>query len=348
MTVKVRLLTALDAVDHAAAGALSDHRQVHLFDRLGWLRAVWPQSDDGRPLIAMAEEDGVSAWLYLGQQGVGTLGPLGRWYLLAFRPIFSEPLPLVRQQALLAAIAEHLRTTHWAVNMAPIPEIDGSLSLLAAAFQSAGWQVVQRPTTGHWFHQPAPSGFEAYWAGRPSQLRNMCARKSRQLPVVITIHSQLAPGLWDAFQAIYSASWKPPEGCPETLARLAHYASTTGALRLGIAQRQGRPVAAQFWTVDHQRAIIHKLAYCPHAAAASPGTQLSAAMFRSVIDTDQVRHISYGTGDDPYKSDWMEAREQLWHLACLNPDHASGRRALLGQRWRHGIKKWLRVKENQG
>jgi CelD/BcsL family acetyltransferase involved in cellulose biosynthesis len=65
-------------------------------------------------------------------------------------------------------------------------------------------------------------------------------------------------------------------------------------------------VAAQFWTVDGGTAWIHKLAHLDSAKPLSAGTTLSAALFAHVIDRDRVTWVDFGTGDDPYKRDWME------------------------------------------
>jgi CelD/BcsL family acetyltransferase involved in cellulose biosynthesis len=37
-------------------------------------------------------------------------------------------------------------------------------------------------------------------------------------------------------------------------------------------------------------------------------------MFRHVIDGDRPRLIDFGTGDDPYKAEWMDASRTLWRL----------------------------------
>ena len=140
----------------------------------------------------------------------------------------------------------------------------------------------------------------------------------------IRIHTQVTDAVWSDYQQVFDASWKGEEGSPGFLRALAEHAAQTGTLRLGIARWNSRPVAAQLWTVDHGRAIIHKLAYREDAASMSPGTLLSAALFRHAIDVDQVATISYGTGDDAYKRDWMDEREQLFILEFFNPWSVSG------------------------
>ena len=97
-----------------------------------------------------------------------------------------------------------------------------------------------------------------------------------------------------------------------------------GTLRLGIARKDGRPVAAQLWLVENRQATIHKLAYREDMKALSPGTILGEAMFRRALDVDRVEAIDYGTGDDPYKRDWMAERRPLWRLLAFNPRHMFG------------------------
>jgi CelD/BcsL family acetyltransferase involved in cellulose biosynthesis len=138
------------------------------------------------------------------------------------------------------------------------------------------------------------------------------------------VHSEVTTNLWAQYEAIFADSWKGDEGAPEFLRALAAHQSKKGSLRLGFASYEGRPIAAQLWTVDHGHAIIHKLAYRDDSGQMSPGTLLSAAMFRHAIDTDKVKSISYGTGDDGYKRDWMDQRDQLYILEFFNPLSVTG------------------------
>jgi CelD/BcsL family acetyltransferase involved in cellulose biosynthesis len=95
-------------------------------------------------------------------------------------------------------------------------------------------------------------------------------------------------------------------------------------LRLGICRIDGVPVAAQLWTVENGVALIHKLAHRESAAELSPGTILSAAMFRHVIDEDNVNMVDFGTGNDHYKADWMDGNTTLMQLSAFNPATVSG------------------------
>ena len=78
-------------------------------------------------------------------------------------------------------------------------------------------------------------------------------------------------------------------------------------------------MAAQFWTVEAGTAWIHKLAHTEASKPLSPGTTLSAALFEQVIDRDKVTLIDFGTGDDPYKRDWMEDIRPRYRLEMYRP-----------------------------
>ncbi len=111
------------------------------------------------------------------------------------------------------------------------------------------------------------------------------------------------------------------------LKALAEAEGAAGTLRLGIASKDGRPVAAQIWLVEGVEATIHKLAYVEDMKALSPGTVLSVEMFRHAIDVDKVTRIDFGTGDDAYKRDWMERSMPLYRMTAYNP------RSLTGLAW---------------
>ena len=85
----------------------------------------------------------------------------------------------------------------------------------------------------------------------------------------------------------------------------------------------GHAVATQFWTVERGVALIHKLSHDRAHDGGSPGTLLSHAMFAHAFDTDGVETVDYGTGDNGYKTDWMEERVPLHRIDAFNPRFAS-------------------------
>lgn len=306
--VKVELFDDLDAVEQDAAGALDREAQPCLHSRLSWFRLLADHCPPpGALKVARAEQDGRKAWLFLANGGHGAQA-YAAWYSLRFG-VIGDP-------ALAPALAETLRRAGLAaISLAPAIDPEP----LAGAFEQAGWSASAAPAAGNWIARTDGLDFDAYWAARPGRLRNSARRKAKAAGLDIAIHDRFDEAAWAAYETVYRESWKPQEGSFPFLCALARQEGAAGTLRLGVARKDGRPVAAQLWLVEDRIATIHKLAYAQHARPLSPGTILSMAMFRHAIDRDRVRLIDYGTGDDAYKRDWMDERRQLWRVAAFNP-----------------------------
>lgn len=310
MGFEVELFDSLDSVAADAGGALD--RPPSLFDRLGWFRLVEAHCPPpGRLLVARARDGARAAWLFLAERG-GKAEAWRCWYSLRFR--------LVGDIEGAEPIARALRKRLHRLEIAPV---QGPVDLVRA-FRRAGWIVFISHATMSWQADTAKQDFAGYWAARPGKLRNTAQRKAKAAGLEIEIHRGFDPAAWAAYEQVYAASWKPEEGSPEFLRALAAQEGEAGRLRLGIARKDGKPLAAQLWTVDGGTAWIHKLAYREDAKALSPGTVLSMAMFRAALDEDRVERIDYGTGDEPYKRDWMDERAILWRLEAFNPASPRG------------------------
>jgi hypothetical protein len=281
------------------------------FERAEWFALI---AETGLvPLIAIASDDDADAALALTERG-GRITPLRNWYSFTWREL-APPGP--QGDRLIEAIARQLKTRGHRVTLEPVPGEDGSADRLARAFRAAGWQVAVEPCdTNHVLHVHGRS-FAEYWESRPGPLRTTLKRKGKK--VVCDILTCFASHAWAAYEAIYAASWKPAEDFPAMLRAFAEEEGAAGRLRLGIARAEGLAVAAQCWTVENGVAYIHKLAHLESHKHLSAGTTLSAALFRHVIDTDRVTLVDFGTGDQPYKADWMESSRQRFCIDCLDP-----------------------------
>lgn len=310
MTVNIALYEDLDAVATDAAGALDRAARRSLFARLAWFRLLAEHCPPaGRLNVLRGRVGERQAWLFLAIAG-RKASAYAAWYSLRFDAIGDV------ESDVMTAIASDLRGRGIAeVELAPIEDPEP----LRAAFAKAGWRVVVTEKTGNWRIATEGMDFDAYWAKRPAQLRNTAKRKARSAGLDIAIHDRFDARAWADYEAVYRASWKPEEGSFPFLRALAQAEGEAGTLRLGIARKDGRPVAVQLWLVENGEATIHKLAYAEDAKSLSPGTVLGMAMFRHVLDEDHVSAIDYGTGDDGYKKDWMAERRPLWRVQAWNP-----------------------------
>jgi hypothetical protein len=313
VTVNIALYDDLDAVAAGAAGALDRAAQPSLFARLAWFRLLAEHCPpEGRLAVLRGREGARQAWLFLAISGAKA-SAYAAWYSLRFDGIGDNDV--------MTSLAADLRRRRIAeVELAPIEDP----APLRDAFRKAGWRVAVTEKTGNWRISTGGMDFDTYWAERPAQLRNTAKRKAKAAGLDIEIYDRFDESAWADYEAVYQASWKPEEGSFPFLRALAQAEGEAGTLRLGIARKDGRPVAAQLWLVEHGEATIHKLAYAEDAKSLSPGTLLGMAMFRHVLDKDHVRAIDYGTGDDGYKKDWMAERRPLWRVQAWNPRTVRG------------------------
>lgn len=282
------------------------------FDRAEWFALL---ADEGglTPWIALASDGDEAVALPLMRQH-DVIAPLANWYNFTWRPLATSSADV---EASLTAIARDLANRAWRVTLSPLPGEHGCAHRVAKAFRAAGWVALNETCDSNSILKVAGRSYAEYLAGRPGPLRTTLSRKAKKLAV--TIHSAFDSDAWEAYETIYNSSWKPAEGSPEMLRRFAEQEGAAGRLRLGIANHEGRPIAAQFWTVEASTAFIHKLAHTEDATRLSGGTVLTAALFERVIEADKVSLVDFGTGNDPYKAMWMEELRARFRLDCFRP-----------------------------
>lgn len=287
------------------------------FDRAEWYALLAAAGQV--PLVASAGDGATLVQMVLTRAN-GRIEPLRNWYSFTWRALGGD-------QRTLGELARSLKGETHRVTLWPVPDEDGSATRLERAFEAAGWQVRREACDHNHVLPVAGRSFAEYWATRPGQMRTTLKRKAKK--VEVTILDRFDPAAWEEYEAIYRESWKPEEGDPALLRRFAEQEGAAGRLRLGLARAEGVAVAAQFWTVENGIAYIHKLAHREDAKPLSAGTTLSAALFERVIDGDKVDLVDFGTGNDPYKRDWMELDRPRYRIDCLDPRQPRAWPALL-------------------
>lgn len=313
---KVEPFDDLEAAASAGADTLDGAERRPLFERLSWFRLVADHAPPpGRPLILRARSGDRDCWLFLSVEG-DRARAFSNWYSLRFSAANAN-------RDALAAIARFLRAGRPALSRVELSPLEPD-DPLPSAFREAGWLTFVVPATVNWQIDTPGMDFERYWADRPSRLRNTVRRKTKAAGLDIAIHDRFDPEAWADYEQVYEASWKPGEGSPAFMRALAEQQGAAGALRLGIARKDGKAIAAQLWLVEDGQATIHKLAYAESLRELSPGTILSVEMFRRALDVDKVRLIDFGTGNDPYKAEWMDKPRTLVRMAAYNPATPAG------------------------
>lgn len=244
-------------------------------------------------------------------------------------------VPRADLDAGLAAILSQILSERpgWdCLSLAGFDAADPGYAAFCRALRRAGFLVECVFDSGTWYEDTERIEFPHYLAARPAQLRNTYLRKGRKIAASGRLAKAFFADTTDIeraiadYEAVYAASWKPPEAWPSFIPALIRLAAELGALRLGIYYIDGLPAAAQFWILWEGRAVIYKLAHDKRFDDLSLGTILTMEMFERVLSEDRPREITFGRGDDPYKKLWLPKRRERWGVTAANPRTLRGMR----------------------
>ncbi len=298
-----------------------------------------------RPQMLAATMDGRPIALFPMLAAPGRhLASLTTPYTCLYAPLLQPGAPSGAVRAAFAAFGRHCRYR-------PITRLDAldpaspALPLLFEGFAAAGLRTRRFDHFANW-HAPVPAGsWNAYLQGRPGRLRETIRRKLRAVGrtgiriEIVDRPAELAAAL-DAYEAVYARSWKVPEPFPAFNAALVTALAGTGALRVAVMREDGLPIAAQYWTVGAGTATVLKLAHDDSFKALSPGTVLTAAAIRHLIEHDRVTELDFGRGDDPYKQAWTGQRRMRIGLLAIDPRRPAGLAALARHDLGHLLRSW--------
>lgn len=302
------------------------------FARREWFALL--ENAGARPFVALASEGNDAVALPLARTANG-LENLTNWYAFTWSELATGH---TARPALLQRLAHDLAGRASRLSLTKLAEEDGTATRLEAAFRHAGWFVLRERCDSNHVLPVAGRSYAEYLASRPGPLRTTLKRKAKKVQIEILTHFE--EDVWQSYEAVYAESWKPEEGDPELLRRFAEAEGRAGRLRLGLARHEGEVVAAQVWTIESGTAYIHKLAHLESAKPLSAGTTLTAALFEQAIDRDCALWVDFGTGDDPYKRDWMEQVRPRYRLTFWRPSDP--------RNWPAIGKAWLRKLVSRG
>lgn len=253
---------------------------------------------------------------------VRTIESLSNYYTSLYSPLLTENSdPFALRHMLASATRDH--SGAHVMRFAPMdPESPGYRALFNE-LRAIGWIPFRFFCFSNWYLN-VTEGWDGYLKNRSANLRSGIKRKSKKFAAaggtleIVTSQEGIELAI-DAFQEVYSASWKIPEPYPDFVPSLIHHLSSIGMLRLGIARLQERPIAAQLWIVGQEKASIYKVAYHEEFSSFSPGTVLTSHLLKHVIEQDHVKEVDFLIGDDDYKQIWMSNVRKRWGIVAYNP-----------------------------
>ena len=340
MTPRISAVDRLEALPPAALALVqaAGRRQFHLAP--DWWRCMQEHAcpPGVRPRYLLAEAQGralavLPVWAGPGRQLAGLANP----YSVVYAPLLATGLSDGELAAVGRGFARELR----AAGVVRLDALDADAPWLAgllAGLRAGGLVALGFEHFGNWWEPVNGRGWAAYLADRPGRqretVRRRLARAGRDGGIAIdriTGGPALEEGI-GAYLAVYARSWKSAEPFAEFNPAVMRAAAAEGRLRLWVLRQGGQPVAAQYWVLAEEGAMVLKLAHDEAAAALSPGTVLTAHAIRDLLDVDRVAALDFGRGDDPYKADWCTRRRQRIGLLLCDPWSVAGAVAIARHR----------------
>jgi CelD/BcsL family acetyltransferase involved in cellulose biosynthesis len=289
----------------------------------GYLGA-WAEArgETGRLIVATARRDGELAAVLPLVLSRSRLSARARRYVGEVGAVADGPA------AAAAAMTAALSLPVAQLLLRPVP--DGGLThrALAAAAAGAGRPLVAR-TVETQAQIDLTGGWDAYWAGLGSKLRNDVKRRRRRLEELgeVTV-TPFEPGsldaaLDDAFR-IEGSGWKGREGTAiadraeeERFQRLlARWADSRGWLRLWFLRLDGRPIAFRLGIEANGVFNSFKIGYLEDYAAQSPGKVLEATVIESLHRGD-CRRFDYAGDMSAHKDRFATGSRELLELSTF-------------------------------
>ena len=195
---------------------------------------------------------------------------------------------------------------------------DAGLARLVRTYDRYGWGWEAYRSFGVW-HDSLGGGWNAYWARRPTRLRETVRRKGRGAAAV-----PVGPGeAKRAVARIASGAWQGEEPHPGFVPAVIERGAAEGWARTYVLDAGIDRPAAQLWLVGGGRASLAKTWHDREAAPRSPGTVLTARVIERLAE-EGFGVVDFGRGDDPYKADWAAFRAQRWGVTARAGLRADG------------------------
>lgn len=305
----------------------SDAGRINPFSTSAWLAHFVEhvlEADSSVPVLRDRSDGESLMLLHRNARSSLDLTGLSNYYCSLYSPVLTSaidrPAALRRLVRQIADGGPNCTT----ITLSPLDADCSDTASLEQALRADRWYVRRYFCFGNWYLPCESLSFKDYMASRDSKLLNTWNRKSKKFLAspgnrlrIVRAPAEVEQAM-DQYEQVYGKSWKQAEPYPHFVRGWARACAERGWLRLGIAQVDDVPIAAQFWFTINRRAYIFKLAYDEAYSAWSAGTLLSARMFEESLDADRVVEIDYLTGDDTYKRSWVTHRRERVGIVAHN------------------------------
>lgn len=289
---------------------------------------VEQNSGTDMPLAAMATRyNERSSGLFSAAQ----LSSLSNFYTITYSPVYEPSAGSTAEVFAVLAKAIADDDHKWdTIKLLPMELNSPAYASLISSFKSAGMVVQEFFCFGNWYLPTEGLTYEQYFKTLPSAMQNTIRRKVKKLTKTGRARIEIVSGVENlessiaAYEKIYLSSWKRPEPYPHFVPGLIRTFAKKDWLRMGVIYLEDQPIAAQVWIVNSGKATIYKLGQDQKYDEFSAGSVLTASLMERVLDVDRVKEVDFGSGDDPYKKNWLPQRRERWGIIAMNPRSLAG------------------------
>jgi hypothetical protein len=196
--------------------------------------------------------------------------------------------------------------------------------LLTGAFRTAGYLVCRGAGEGNWVYVGEKAGFQTYLTSRGPSTRYEVRRAPRRLKTenfeVRVFRNEDCLDRLPDYHRVLARSWKSADPNPDYIREMVRHLGAVGQFRLAFLLMNGTPVATQLWLISSNgRAYAHTFAHDEAFKSCSPGKFLMTRMLQIIMDEDDVSRVDFLLGDEPYKRQWSNRRQELHNFALFPP-----------------------------
>jgi len=166
--------------------------------------------------------------------------------------------------------------------------------------------------------------YDEYLRARDKSVRQEIKRRNKKLEELGSIEIKIvkgdeAVGHIADYCTVYEKSWKQSEHLgPGFHAELANIAASDNNLLLALMYLDGVPIAAQYRILCGDKCFFLKTAYDTQYKRYSVGVILLNHVLKYLMNSEQVKMIDFGPGNETYKADWAEIKGSYTNFFLFN------------------------------
>lgn len=183
---------------------------------------------------------------------------------------------------------------------------------------------IEKVVDTNWRLRCDGADYEEYLRSRNKNVRQEAKRRNRKIDELGNVEIKIVKGedalkYVDDYCLVYEKSWKQSENLgPGFHVDLAKLSASGNNLLLALMYLDGLPIAAQYRILCGNKCYFLKTAYDLHYQKYSVGVVLLNHVLKYLMNIEHVKNIDFGPGNETYKSDWADNKNNYNNLYLFN------------------------------